>query len=210
MDPNKNTVTKKLWTDIKSKRQDSIGGVGPLDFQGESHTDPLIKANILADYFSSVFTTEDTSNVPSMEGDPLPCIDAIQVHSEGIAELLFNINPGKSHGPDNLPAHFLKEVSLDIAPALTLIFQASLDQGTLSEVWRQAIVVSVFKKGRHTDPCNYRPISLTCICTKILEHIVYSSISKHLQRHAVLCDAQHGFRPNRNYDTQLIITVNDC
>ena len=86
----------------------------------------------------------------------------------------------KSHGPDNLPACFLKEVSSEITPALTLIFQASLDQSTLPEVWRQAIVVIVFKKGRHTDPCNYSPISLTCICTKILEHIVYSSISKHL------------------------------
>ena len=123
--------------------------------------------------------------------------------------LLFNIIPGKSHGPDNLPAHFLKEVSLEIAPALTLIFQASLDQGTLPEVWRQAIVVPVFKKGRHTDPCKYRPITLTCICTKILEHVVYSSISKHLQRHAILCDEQHGFRQNRSFDAQLIITVND-
>ena len=127
-----------------------------------------------------MFTTENNSNVPSIEGDPLPCIDAIQVHSEGVAELLSNINPGKSHGPDNLPAHFLKEVSLEIAAALTLIFQVSLDQGTLPVIWRQAIVVPVFKKGRCTDPCNYRPISLTCICTKILEHIVYSSISKHL------------------------------
>ena len=44
---------------------------------------------------------------------------------------------------------------------------------------------------------------------QILENIVYSSISKHLQRHAVLCDAQHGFHPNRSCDTQLIITVND-
>ena len=42
-----------------------------------------------------------------------------------------------------------------------------------------------------------------------MEHIVYSSISKHLQRSAVLCDAQHEFRPNRSCDTQLIITVND-
>ena len=77
VDSNKNIVTKKLWTYIKSKRQDSISGVGPLDFQGETHTDPLIKANIFTDYFSSVFTTEDTSNAPSMEGDPLPCIDVI-------------------------------------------------------------------------------------------------------------------------------------
>ena len=62
--------------------------------------------------------------VPSMEGDPLPFIDAIQVHNEGVADLLSNINPGKSHGPENLPAHFLREVSSEIAPALPLIFQA--------------------------------------------------------------------------------------
>ena len=43
-----------------------------------------------------------------MEGNPLPCIDAIQVHSEGVADLPPNINPSKSHGPDNLPARFLR------------------------------------------------------------------------------------------------------
>ena len=43
-----------------------------------------------------------------MEGGLLPCIDAIQVHSEGIADLPPNINPSKSHGPDNLPAHFFR------------------------------------------------------------------------------------------------------
>ena len=123
-----------------------------------------------------------------MGGDPLPCIDVIQVHSEGVADLLSNVNPGKSHGPDNLPACFLKEVSYEIAPALTLIFQALLNGGTLSEVWRQAIVAAVLKKGRRTDPCSCRPISFTCIYTKILEHTVYSSISNHLQRYAALCD----------------------
>ena len=62
------------------------------------------------------------TTIPSIEGDPLPCIDAIQVYSEGDADLLSNINPSKSHGPDNLPACFLKEVSSEIVPALTLIF----------------------------------------------------------------------------------------
>ena len=112
-----------------------------------------------------------------MEGDPLPCIDAIQ---EGVADLLSNINPGKSHGPKNLLACFLEEVSSEIVPVLT---QVLLDQGTLPEVWsRPYIVVPIIKKGRCTDPCNYRPILLTCIFTKILEHIIYSSISKRLQR----------------------------
>ena len=68
----------------------------------------MIKANIFADYFLSVFTNKDISYIPSMEGDPLPCIDAIQVHSEGVADLPPNIKPSKSHGLDNLPAHFLR------------------------------------------------------------------------------------------------------
>ena len=45
--------------------------------------------------------------------------------------------------------------------------------------------------------------------TKILELIVYSSISKHLQSYDVLHDAQHRFHPNRSCDTQLIVTIND-
>ena len=60
--------------------------------------------------------------------------------------VLSNIHPSKAYG-DNLPAHFLKEVSSEIASALTVTFQASLDQGTLPEVWKQATVVPVFKKG---------------------------------------------------------------
>ena len=48
-----------------------------------------------------MFTNKDISHISSMEGDPLPCIDVIQVHSEGVADLLSNINPGNTHGPDN-------------------------------------------------------------------------------------------------------------
>jgi len=158
VDPNENTVTKKLWSYIKSKRHDNVGSVGPLSFQGETFTDPLAKANIFANYFSSVFTNEDTSCIPVMDGDPLPCVDPI--HVEGGAELLCNIEPNKANGPDNLPARFLKEVSSEIIPALILIFQASLDQGTLPEVWKQASVVPVFKKGNRSNPCNFRPTSL--------------------------------------------------
>ena len=69
-----------------------------------------------------------------MEGDPLPCIDSIQVNVEGVAELLSNIDSSKARGPDNLPTRFLKEFSSEIASTLMLIFQASLDHGTLAEV----------------------------------------------------------------------------
>ena len=182
IDPNTNKVTKRLWSYIKSRKQDSTG-IGPLTYQGSTYTDSKDKANVLADYFSSVFTPNNTSILPDVNDSPLPSISPISVHVEGVAQLLTNIQSQKASGPDNLPARFLKEVANEIAPVLTVIFQASLDQGSLPSIWKTAAIVPIFKKGNKTEPNNYRPVSLTCICSKILEHIVYSAISKHLEYH---------------------------
>ena len=38
---------------------------------------------------------------------------------------------------------------------------------------------------------------------------MFSHISHHLETQKVLCEEQHGFRPNRSCETQLISTVND-
>ena len=59
--------------------------------------------------------------------------------------------------------------------------------------------------GDKSDPSNYRPISLTCISSKVLEHIIHS----HMMKHAILTDVQHGFRAKRSTVTQLILTIHD-
>ena len=183
--------------------------MGTLKHQGETFVDATDKANLLADYFSSVFTNEDVTHLPTLSTDPTPSIPPIQIHVDGIYHLLSNIQQHKAPGPDNLPVRFLKEVAYEISPALSLIFQASLDQGTLPSIWKTAKVVPIYKKGNKSDPCNYRPVSLTSICCKILEHIVYSSVSNHLTSFNILCDEQHGFRHKRSCETQLISTVKD-
>ena len=68
---------------------------------------------------------------------------------------------------------------------------------------------AVFKKGKKSDPANYRPISLTCVASKILEHIVHSFIVKHLNHHNILTDCQHGFRAKRSTEIQLVLTLHD-
>ena len=117
---------------------------------------------MLADYFSSVFTCNNTSILPEVYDIPLPSISPLTVHVEGVAQLLTNIQPHKASGPDNLPARFLKEVANEIAPVLTIVFQALLDQlqGHLPNIWKTAAVVLIYKKGSTTEPSNYRPASL--------------------------------------------------
>ena len=100
-------------------------------------------------------------------------------------------------------------MSSEIAPSLTLIYQASLEQSVLPQVWKNALVVPIFKKGSRAHPCNYRPIFLTCIVCKILEHIISTSIYQHLEENHIICRQQHGFRKRRSCETQLISTVHD-
>jgi hypothetical protein len=40
-----------------------------------------------------------------------------------------------------------------------------------------------------------------------MEHIIHSTVMKHLDMHGILIDAQHGFRNSRSCESQLIMTV---
>ena len=126
--------------------------------------DATKKANLLAECISSVFTNEDVSNIPKLSTNPTPSISSIQVHVDGIYQLLSNIQQHKASRSDNIPARFLNKVAYEIPPVLSVIFQASLDQGVLPSIWKTAKVVLSHKKGIKSDPCNYRPVSLICIC----------------------------------------------
>jgi hypothetical protein len=84
------------------------------------------------------------------------------------------------------------------------LFQSSVNTGTVPTDWREPIVTPVFKKGAKSKPENYRPISLTCILSKVLEHKIVSSIMNHLDNHNLLYPLQHGFRSKVSCETQLL------
>ena len=66
------------------------------------------------------------------------------------------------------------------------------------------MITRVYKKGSRDCPANYRPISLTCICSKPPEHIVTSNLITHFTEHNILYNLQHGFRHGRFCETQLL------
>ena len=105
-------------------------------------------------------------------------------------KLLDGLNVHKAPGPDGLNARVLKECSNEISPILALIFNETLARGDVPDEWRQANVFPVFKKGEKYDAANYNPGSLTCICSKTLEHILVSNINKHLALDSILADCQ--------------------
>lgn len=200
---------KSFWQYIKGKKTES-SGVSPLRGKdGLLYSDPNVQSNILNEQFKSAFTCEDTSNMPDKGSSPYPTMPDIKVNTNGLIKMLKNINPHKATGPDNIPAYFLKNLAEEIAPFLEYFFQKSIDSGNIPTDWKQANVVPIFKKGDKHNAINYRPVSLTAICCKILEHILTSSIRKHLDKNNILHDSQHGFRSKRSCETQLIISIQD-
>ena len=208
--PDLQSNPKRFWSHISSKRNDS-SGVAPLrSHDGSIYTGSKDKADILNRQFCSVFNREDDSlALPDLGPNTIPSMDHIKVTSNGVIKLLKKINPHKAAGPDNIPARLLRELADSLGPMLAVLFQASLDTGVLPSIWKSAIVAPVFKKGDRNSPSNYRPISLTVICCKLLEHIIHSSIMKHFILQNILTDFQHGFRKARSCESQLLITVDD-
>jgi hypothetical protein len=133
----------------------------------------------------------------------------LSIGLEGVAKQFNNINPAKASGPDEIPARLLKTVANEIAPVMQCLFQQSYDQGVLPDDWKNALVTALHKKGSKSDPGNYRPISLTCITCKIMEHVVLSHVAKHMSRNNILLDSQHGFREKLSTVTQLIVSTHD-
>ena len=139
----------------------------------------------------------------------IPTIDDIKISNKGVKKLMGNLSPYKAGGPDGISPRVLRELAEELAPALTIIFQSSLSTGIVPTDWRNAYVTPVFKKGEQYNPANYRPISLTCIVCKLMEHIMVSSIMQHFEIHCILSDNQHGFRSGRSCKTQLLEFVEE-
>ena len=198
----KPTKQKRFWNYIKSLRKDNTG-ISPLKDKGRLFNNPKDKANILNRQYVSVHTHEDQDQVPSPSGTPFPDMDAIQVTEEGVRKLLFKMNPRKATGPDSIPARILNDFATEIAPILTVIYNKSLQEGTVPDDWRHANVTAIYKNGARHDAANYRPVSLTSLCCKLLEHVIVSNMVKHLEKHDILNDCQHGFRAKRSCEIQI-------
>ena len=150
------TNPKKIWKYINSKSK-SRTGIGdlcrdPLDNKSEKTEDDGEKANILADFFSSVYSTEKDSTIPELAKKQVETEwTQIQIKVEEVEQILSNLKPDKSPGPDNLSPRLLKEMAKEIAIPLTIIFKKSLESKQIPSDWKKANVSPIYKKRREKD-----------------------------------------------------------
>ena len=134
--------------------------------------------------FTDVFTKSEYNQVPLPLLDrSAPFMEDIVVTEEGVTKLLKGLNPSKALWHDELHHRVLKELATELGPILAHLFQQSIDSGEIPMEWTLANISPLLKKGDRSLACNYRPVSLTCVPCRLLEHIVSSNIMAHLDEH---------------------------
>ena len=98
-----------------------------------------------------------------------------------------------------------------IAPVLQTIYSQSLKHATLPQDWLLANITPVFKKGNRSSPANYRPISLTSVLCKVMEHVIFHHIMSFFTSLNTVKSSTtiHGFRPNHSCQTQLVNFIDE-
>ena len=145
----------------------------------------------------------------TFQSSPYSQIHEIHISVKGIEKLLKSLNPHKAVGPDQIKSIVLQTLHAELAPILQVLFQKSLDSGKLPHIWKEANVSPIFKEGYRSDSANYRPILLTCVLCKVLEHIVASNLTKHSAYFNILFELQQCFREKRSCKTRLVMLVDE-
>lgn len=206
--------SKSFFSYVRSKQR-TKEKVGPLkDKGGEIINDDRLAANLLNEYFSSVFTKENYTNAPlpkqifqgNMQSDGLLGIEITEVM---VANKLEKLDVNKCPGLDDIHPKLLFELRGDLVKPLTKLFNFSIKNGVVPLEWREAGVVPLFKKGKKSEPENYRPVSLTSLICKIIESILKDSILDHLDKFSLINDSQHGFSKGRSCLTNLLVFMEE-
>jgi ribonuclease P/MRP protein subunit RPP40 len=190
---------------LKNKTSNRVS-VGPLKDGDRLVTDDSEMAEMLNNYFCSVFTNENLANMREPEqlyrGDDL--VEDVDFTDEKVKQKLSALKPTAAPGPDGVWTRILHQLADILAKPLAIIFSKLFQEGVVPDIWRRAHVCPVYKKGTKGDPGNYRPVSLTCVLCKVMESLVRDVIVEHLSKHNLIRSSQHGFMAGRSTVTNLL------
>ena len=181
-----------------------------ITYYGIEATIPAEKANLFKSYFSSVFTPPSLVNndisALSHQHRSVMQMPNMSLSINEVANCLATLDTSKACGPDNIPPCLLKECTNQIAPSLCALFNISLRTARIPSEWKKANVTPVHKKDSMEPAQNYRPVSVLCILSKVLERCVCIKFYDHVKQ--FVSPSKHGFLRNRSCVTQLLSVLN--
>ncbi|KAJ7414956.1 RNA-directed DNA polymerase from mobile element jockey [Willisornis vidua] len=126
----------------------------------------------------------------------------LSVGPEIVQDLLLQLDPYKSMGPDEIATKILKDLADVIAKPLLMVFEQSWESGEVSADWK-LVNVPILNYGKKKDLKNYRVVSLTSILGNIVEKIILGNILEHLKEYC------HWSQPAHPHERKVLLIQSD-
>jgi hypothetical protein len=202
--------SKKIWgilNRITGKINNKKDITDEIIVNGVKETNRKIISNAFGKYFSEIGMkmTEKIDKKGTFDNPVKSVLNRANescfffpTNSKEIEHYIKTLKPKHSRGNDDISNYILKNIYPSILQALVTLFNKSLGSGVFPNSMKIAIVKPIYKAKSKSEICNYRPISLLPVISKILEKIVHSRLSKFLEKHSLLYEGQYGFRKLRS------------
>ena len=193
---------------LGSLNQAAIGPIKTSD--GSILLDDREMANAFSQYFDGVVNSQlGNVNVDSVLPVTSMIMDYVDIAPSRVYDMLRHLPNRFSCSPDELPYIFLRRASLSLASPVVQIFSRSILTGKIPQIWKKSIIRPIFKKGNKHLCENYRPISLTCSLSKVLERLIITELKLYFRLNSFFCNNQHGFINRRSTGTLLLDTLRE-
>ena len=182
--------------------------------------DNLLTGQNAADHFIDTYEKISSLEVPTerkeaiqeamrqLPEDPPEEVMMTSFTMEEMEEAMTSLKAKKSPGPDCVTNEMILHLGKKSKEILLKIFNTSWNNGSIPQVWRDAEMIPIHKKGKDkTKAESYRPISLTSCIGKLMERLVNSRLMWHLEQHQKLSPEQAGFRQNRSTEDQVTLVA---
>ena len=117
-----------------------------------------------------------------------------------VLSLVHNLESGKSAGLDGLNGECLKYADAVLSVLLSFCFTCMFKHSYLPSAMLDSVIIPLVKNKcgdlSDTSTCNYRPIAISCIVSKILENVILQRIKEYLWT----TDNQFGFKAHHSTD----------
>ena len=125
--------------------------------------------------------------------------------SKDIEGIIAKLNNNKS---TYFSPKVLKLISSKLSPKLAKVFNVCMKDGYFPNELKIAKVIPLYKhKGSINDICNYRPISMLSVFSKIFEKLIHKEMMSFFDTNSILSDCQFGFRAKHSTAHALINAI---
>ncbi|CAH8853913.1 unnamed protein product [Trichobilharzia szidati] len=193
-----NSKTQELCRILQRRLKSSKDNtVSSLEHKGIIYNDPQVISELLNEWFCNDARVHPTPNF-QMTCKSNHKLGGIDFNIQNIDSAIKTLKSNGSTGTDDIPSVMYKNGSTEMVVLLLRIFTLSLETGTYPEVWKTTYILPKHKAGAKTSVCNYRPINITPVISRIMEKVVKDQVSDNLLEHELINPSQHGFLKKRS------------